>query len=225
LKILNSHQITVNMEIIRVIRAPHSTTSIDEVNRQLRKLHVDDETIKIFNKEVTFSTADEKKKYIKEYEEQNFVNEYATISELRFFGRATVPSFVQVAARQKINDSRFTDNSWHVVVVGRLGPFGINYDPNFNPTETFDFSLKKIPFSYKVKKVLQELGLRPKKQSSKRKSQALQTRLFVGGGGNSNGRCRFMSFQFLQRAVITSMKTPLTVENLFGADKFHEIGW
>jgi hypothetical protein len=217
----------LTQEIGQII-APDSESEIVFVNNQLVKLQelVDENVLRIFRKEVTFTNALEKKNYISKWNEELFANEYGLITELLFFGRATIPTFTLVAARQRHNDTRYPGtDAWHVVVVGRFGSVGYLYDPNYD--ENYAKSLSKLDFSTKARAVFENLGLKPMKQSSSsRKTQVKPVTLFVGGGGNNEGECRKMCFDFLKRLVITALiNPPLSINNIFGDDNYHQINW
>jgi hypothetical protein len=215
-------------KIVGQIIAPDSESSIAFVNNQLVKLQelVDEDVVRIFHKEVTFVNALEKKIYILKWNEEYFAKEYGSVTELLFFGRATIPSFTLVAARQRYNEPRYPGtDAWNVVVVGRVGSIGYLYDPNYD--HNYAKSLSKIDFSTKVRAVFEKLGLKPPYQfSSSRKTQVKPVTLFVGGGGNNGGECRKMCFDFLKRLVITALiNPPLSVYNIFGDDNYHQIKW
>ncbi|KAG5675620.1 hypothetical protein PVAND_005509 [Polypedilum vanderplanki] len=206
-----------NTSYLNNIRTPLPEDDIVLVNRSLFQLsEISQSFINIFNMELTFKNQSEMEYYLQRNEEQKFRGHYACLSHLTFFPKVSIPNIVQVAC-QPTKASRVLD--WHVVVVSRIGNMGLIFEPNF--VESFPHRINQMSYKTKIRAVLEKLGLKP--------GMRINTRLFVGGGGNYYAQCRSLCFKFIKSFVqrYSQLDDPNQINQqlFFGNYPYKEVTW
>ncbi|KAG5673951.1 hypothetical protein PVAND_003948 [Polypedilum vanderplanki] len=198
------------------IRIPLAYDSIVTVNQSLRALSsFAAPRVRIYEKEINFMHHSEALNYMS-YWSENSVNEYGLVTCLKNVGRASIPSFVQIACRPTLKN---LEEDWHVMVVGRIHNIAIIYEPNYD--EEFADRVNNLEGSVKIREVLRMFNLKQKMRT--------KVRIYIGGGGNFNGECRGYSFNFLRNFTKRYLRSPNDAEIdekfVFENVPYKEISW